>query len=129
MKRILFATIVLLGACTPNVSFAATTEENKNILKDALVGAMTGTAAVLGTNEDAPAASSTPAADEAKKEGSKNFSSRKHHHHDDDQGEDHDDDRHHKHKDKKRPHGWDMGKKTGWGGKTLRPAKRNSLVI
>ena len=111
MKRILFTALIAVGFFASQTSFAATTEENKNILKDALVGAMTGTAAVLGTNEDTSVAS-TPA---------KNFSIRKRHHHDDD--DDYDGDHHHKHKDKKRPHGWDMGKKMGWGGKDTPPGQ------
>ena len=122
MKRALFVMVVLFGVCAPNVSFAATAEENKSILKNALVGAMTGTAAVLGSKEDAPAAASTSAVAAEEKEASKNFSGRKRHHHDDDdQGEDSDGGHHHKHKEKKRPHGWDMGKKTGWGDKDTPP--------
>ena len=97
MKKALMF-VVMMGFT--GTVWAADAEANKKILRDALVGAVTGAVAVEATE----------------------VSDGKHHH----QGRD----RKHpakknfhekKKKDKKRPHGWDMGKKTGWGDKDIPP--------
>ena len=110
-------------------AMAATDEENKQILKDALVGAVTGAVAVEATNntpKTVEAAAESPTEVDKHKhwwKGKKNFKEKKRHHHDEDKDENHE----HR-KDKKRPHGWDMGKKTGWGDKDVPPghAKKDS---
>ena len=102
MKKIPLLIIGLFLISKPVL--AADDATNKKILKDAIVGAVTGAVATEATQPP-----------------QSNFKPKKWHKHhhdddDDDQGENH----HHK-KDKKRPHGWDMGKKTGWGNKDVPP--------
>ena len=118
MKKILCLSFLLAALLLPKPCFSATDEENKKILKDAIVGAVTGAVAVEATKDEkapAPAPAATTAPGEAKK----NFWHKKRHHHEDD--DDDDQGEHHHKKDKKRPHGWDMGKKTGWGDKDVPP--------
>ena len=101
MKKIAVVMGLAMFAC--QAGWAADDEANKKILKDAIVGAVTGAVAVEATKEDAPAPAVQSAVSEPEKAAKlekekykkKNFGWKK--------------------KDKKRPHGWDMGKKTGWG--------------
>ena len=101
MKKTFFVLVLMSGLCVPETVFAAADEQNKQILKDAIVGAVTGAVAAEATKNRPEAATSD---DKTKHQ---NFTKKKH---------------------KKRPHGWDMGKKTGWGGKDVPPglAKKNS---
>lgn len=90
---------MVLAAGIP--AYAAENDEaNKNILKNAIQGAITGAVATEATKDEGKAAAAQTAEDAKakhdKKKGEKNF--------------------HPKKKDKKRPHGWDQGKKTGWNG-------------
>ncbi len=100
------ASLFLLAVLFASPAFCLTDEQNKKVLKDAVVGAITGAVATEATKDEPEPVSSTPAA-EAKAEAQthekkkhKNFSHKK---------------------DKKRPHGWDMGKKTGWGDSDVPP--------
>ena len=104
MKRATFLFALTMLFVSP--AFCLTDDQNKKILKDAVVGAVTGAVAVEATKDEPKAsesASTTPSAadSERSRDKHKNFS--------------------HKHKDKKRPHGWDMGKKTGWGDSDVPP--------
>ena len=100
---------ILLGMallCQPVL--AADDAANKKILKDALVGAVTGAVAAEATAEDAPAvkaasAVTDPAVVEKKKKSKERYEAKMK-----EKAE-------HKNK-KKRPYGWDQGKKEGWGG-------------
>ena len=118
MKKLICLWMLLLGLTGTAWAIDA---ENQKILKDAVVGAVTGAVAAEAT-KDTPevtsnvVAGTTPSDTEHHKH--KNFT-HKHHHHD--KGGDDDDQGHHK--DKKRPHGWDMGKKTGWHGKDTPPGQ------
>ena len=75
-------------------------DPNKKILKDAVVGAVTGTVAVEATKEGSPAA--TAAEDPSDKHKHEKW---KHHH---------EEEGHH-------PPGWDKGRKEGWDGNDTPP--------
>ena len=125
MKKVLFSFIIMTSFFIPRSSFAATDEQNKQILKDAIVGAVTGVVSTEGSKDKAVPAT----APETGKGPHKNFTKKHHHHrHEDDDDDDDDDHDGHHDKDKHRPHGWDMGKKKGWGGKDVPPglARKNS---
>ena len=105
MKKLIWI-VALLWIST---AFAQTEDPNNKILKDAVVGAVTGAVAVEATkDEPSPAAGAPATPAEEKHHKHKNFT-QKHH------------------KDKKRPYGWDQGKKTGWGDSDVPPgqAKKN----
>lgn len=96
--------ILMFAMLLASPVFSATYEENKKILKDAIVGAITGAVSTEATKEDSVAGVAASEADVHKheKKKNKNFS-------------------HKDKKEKRRPHGWDMGKKTGWGNKDVPP--------
>lgn len=118
MKKVFFMfTFAMLLASS---AFCATAEENNKILKDAIVGAITGAVSTEGSKD-----SSGTAVTEAVTDATDSDSDDKDEHH-------HGKHKHHKDKKnnfkpKKRPHGWDMGKKTGWGGKDVPPGKQEGL--
>ena len=94
----------MVGMLLAGPAQAADEETNKKILKDAIVGAITGVAAVEATKDDAAVSSAAGKAEKTEKDGKgpkKNFGKKK--------------------KDKKRPYGWDQGKKTGWGDSDVPP--------
>ena len=115
MKKILSALIGLsfiFALLKPAFVLAVDDETNKNILKNAITGAVTGAVATEATKDEKKEAATTTATQTAEE---------KHHHHkghrdNDDDDKDHDKDHKKFVKDKKRPYGWDQGKKTGWGG-------------
>ena len=103
---------LFLSGTTP--SFSADDEANKKILKDAITGAVTGAVAVEATKDEGKKEAVSNAADQAgKAKEAVHGKSKKH--------------KNRFVKNKKRPYGWDQGKKTGWGGGDEPPglAKKN----
>lgn len=85
-------------------------DENNKILKDALVGAVTGAVAAEATKEDGVPATNISPANKSKKE---------------EAGEERKGKKAKKaKKEKKRPYGWDQGKKTGWGESDVPPGQK-----
>jgi hypothetical protein len=110
MKKILvclifFAVLMLAFHAVPAQTFAADQETNKQILKDALAGAVTGAVAVEATKN-------TPSAVEAKKADATTTNIEPKH------------SQKNKSKEGHRPPGWDKGKKTGWGGADVPPGQQ-----
>ena len=119
MKKTTSMLIVLSFAFVllkPAFVLAVDDDANRRILKDAVTGAVTGAVATEATKDEKKDTATTAAAQTAQATEEKHH--HKGHHHDDDDDDDKDHDKDHKKfvKDKKRPHGWDQGKKTGWGG-------------
>jgi len=115
MKRAFF--ILAFTALLAPPAFCATAEENNKILKDAIVGAITGAVSTEGSKDG----SNTAMSEAVTKTTDSDIDKKDRHRHG----------KHKNHKDKKknfkpkkRPHGWDMGKKTGWGGKDVPPGKQ-----
>lgn len=109
MTRLIIVSLIALSIALP--AHATVDEQNQKILRDAVIGAVTGAVATQATKDEPRIAeeaattleggqSKDSAKEKGKKHAKKNFSKK---------------DKHaHKH-DKKRPYGWDQGKKTGWG--------------
>ena len=110
-KAVLF--VLMMGLAV--AAWAADEEANKKILKDAIVGAVTGAVAVEATKEGAPIVSEALPVTAVEDSGVKRHQYRDKKHHPKKNFHEK------KKKDKKRPHGWDMGKKTGWGDKDVPP--------
>jgi hypothetical protein len=111
MKKILvclifFAVLMLAFHAVPVQTFAADQETNKQVLKDALVGAVTGAVAVEAA-KDTP---STTAVQEKNADTAATNIESKHSKKD-------------KSKEGHRPPGWDKGKKTGWLGADTPPGQ------
>lgn len=114
MKKIILcltigAALVAVFCAAPAKISAADADTNKQILKDALVGAVTGAAAVEGTKDTSKA----PEVEEKKEEGPASEAKEK-------KSKDH------KSKEGHRPPGWDKGKKTGWQGADVPPGQQKS---
>ncbi len=115
MKKII-SLLFALSLLIPKASFSQDEDPNKKILKDAIVGAVTGAVASEASKNDANAQPTASAVKDALSSSSdkesdkddkvkKNFGKKK--------------------KNKKRPHGWDQGKKTGWGDGDVPPGLRD----
>ena len=98
--------VVALLVLVSGSGSAADDQTNKQILRDALVGAVTGAVAAEATKDEAV----TAVAAQEGKQVTDTTNKRK------------------KKKHKMRPHGWDQGKKTGWGDGDVPPglAKKES---
>lgn len=115
MKKII-ATLFVFAVSIPSAALAQDEDPNKKILKDAIVGAFTGAVATEASKDGVASQSTTKAVTDALSSSSdkesdkedrvkKNFGKKKKH--------------------KKRPYGWDQGKKTGWGDGDIPPGLRD----
>ncbi len=115
MKKII-TVLFLFSVFIPGAALAQDEDPNKKILKDAIVGALTGAVATEASKDGVSSQSTTKAVTDALSSSSdkesdkqdkvkKNFGKKK--------------------KIKKRPYGWDQGKKTGWGDGDVPPGLRD----
>jgi hypothetical protein len=102
--------LVIAAAFLPSAA-RAEDDANKKVLKDAVQGALTGAVAAEATKDEAPAPEAATAGGAPSKDREKKAAGKAH-----GKGRKDKD-----HKDKDRPHGWDQGKKTGWGDSDVPP--------
>ena len=109
---LLFMALLIAASVTPGRAFAFDEETNKKVLKDAVVGAVTGFVAVEATKGDqkAPETNISPANVSTTTE---TVEDKAGHH---GKGP-----KRHGPKEGHRPPGWDKGKKTGWHGSDVPP--------
>lgn len=108
---LLFMALLIAASVAPGRASAFDEETNKKVIKDALVGAVTGYAAVEATKDNPQAATAASTTTAAATGPEVNYEPARHHHGKGPKG----------HGPSHRPPGWDRGKKTGWQGSDVPP--------